>query len=1505
MAFARTNSPPVANDDSYNLHGSNFIGPLLQNDVDDDNDPMHVQVVTSPAHGTLSGVDGNIFFYTLDNFIFIGTDTFTYKACDPSNACSSPATVTINIHNLPPTAGPDQYTVRGNTIIGPLQVNDSDPDNDSLSEPILIVSAAHGTVFGVPVPPFAIGQKEYVPDTGFSGTDSFVYQVCDRFNACASATVTLYVIADGEDDGATSCNARVGRPVNVTNGNVYLQQGDYELPGIGPELDVTRTYNSKSQRVGLFGKGWSTAYDESIVVYDNNLARLNQEDGRAIYLGRQIGSSGAFAPLVGDFHGSLVQNGGAGFTLTLKDGSVSQFNSTGKLVSRADRNGNITTLTYDGNGFLSSVTDPFGRVLTVTTDGSGRALTIGDPLGTIATYTYGGSNELLSVTYAENSAFQFGYDGDLRLTSVTDALGNLVESHTYDAQGRALTSESQGGVERYSLSYLSNTETEVTDALGHVTKYINDKSKGRNVVTRLEGLCSCGGGGSQVQTWTYDNQLNVTNQTDALNHTRTFTYDTNGNRLTETDATGTVTYTYNGFGQVLTRTNQLGGVTTITYDPLGNPLTAKDALNNTTAFTHDSHGLPLTVTDARGKVTTYTWDAHGRMTQSKDALNQTTDFAYDARARLTSVTNALNETISYQYDAAGRLKKITFPDSNFVSNTYDLAGRRTRVTDPRGNETNFAYDGAYRLTRVTDATSHATSMGYDAMSNKTSMTDALGRVTNYQYDDFNRLKQVIYPPAATGARALQELFAYDAAGNVTKKTDTAGRATTFVYDNVNRLASSTDAANELTAFQYDALSRTTAVVDALGQHYEFAYDDLGRQTGMTRGEASMSFAYDAVGNQTARTDYNGATTNYTYDDLNRLTTIVYPDDTNAAYRYDALSRLTAAVNENGTVSFAYDNRGRIASTTDVFNQTLSYTYDANGNRTALIVNGATYAAYSYDALNRLTDLGDGAATVAVYAFDAVSKPTSQTLRNGVVSTYEYDGHDRLTRLRDVRGATPILDNQYSYNTAHQITGVAGLGGAHAYGYDQVNRLTSATHPITDAESFAYDEVGNRTSGGGVEYVYGPANRLAAFGSLQFSYDANGNQLTRISEPTASTRTYDFENRLTEVQIGGGSGGSIGLDPRVTTIGYKYDALGRRIERTPSDGRVEKFLYDGQDVVQDLDGDGAVRVSYLNGPGIDNKIRQSDANGNLYFSTDHLGSTRALTDDSGSVVEQIDYDSFGNRNGGGSGRTRYTYTGREYDAATSLYYYRARWYDPLAGRFISEDPIGLAGGVNQFTYVGNNSLNATDPTGLYEIDVHYYLTYYLARKTGCFTDQQAREIADHDQLTDDDDDKAPGALRAQRNVAFHAFGTHEQNAIRQNELWGLATQGSGSLSNLGTFLHFVQDSYSHYDFAGNANTGQAKGGYSPDHTNSNPTKAMVMARKSWDFLNLFGRSKGMCCKPQEPDWAVVAAFASVGYDLSTRTGRMLDATSPMGPQQLRLKIQILDVPWRSANGISRP
>jgi RHS repeat-associated protein len=1337
VTFEVVNEAPLALPDEYNVHGS-FETPLdgpstgvLKNDTDPEGDSrscVFKQVDTALGRATIFA-NGKAAFNPASGKS--GDVSISYTVCDDLGACSE-GLVTFHVVNQSPIAGADVYEVRGSSFETPLETpngvfkNDSDPDGDLLQTSAARVDYPQGVALLS-----ANGKASFIRNAAFpdyAGTFTISYQLCDNLGACSVGDVTFRLIGDGENDGSVSCHSRVGAPINVTNGNMYLRQEDYALPAVGPALDITRTYNSNSQRIGLFGRGWSTDYDQSIAANDSNLARYSQSDGRAIYLARTVGSTGSLLPLEGDFHGSLVQNGGSGFALTMKDGTVRQFNSSGKLVSVADRAGNQTTLAYDAGGKLVSGTDPFGRVLSFTTNANGQVLSISDSLGTIATYAYDGSSRLLSVVYADHSAYQFGYTSSNRLSSVTDALGNLVESHTYDSQGRAVTSERQGGVERVSLNYLSASETDVTDALTHVTKFTIDRSRGRNVVTRVAGVCSCGGAGSQIQNWSYDSRLNVTTKSDALNHVVSYSYDANDNRLSETDGSGTATYSYNALGEVLTVTDKLNGVTSNTYDAAGNLLTTKDALNNTTAFTYNGHGQILTATDARGKVTNFVYDATGNLVQSRDANGVTTFYFYDARSRLTKVRDALSRTTIYAYDAAGRVNKITHPDLSFVTFNYDLAGRRTSVIDERGNATNYSYDGAYRLTAVTDALSHATTYAYDSLSQATSTTDALGRVTNYEYDDFQRLKKIVYPPASAGAPRLFASFAYDAAGNVTQHTDTAARVTSYAYDNVARLASTTDANNQTTRFEYDALNRQTALSDALNQRYQFAYDALGRQIQFVRGGVSLSYNYDAVGNLTQRTDYNGAVTNYVYDNLNRLTTVAYPTRS-ATFAYDPLGNLTRATNENGSVYLSYDNRYRLSTVSDPFNYGVSYNYDAAGNPTRLSLNYATYASYTYDAVNRLTNIKDAANQSFPHGYDAVNRLTARVAPNGITANYSYDDLNRLTALTHSSGANLVLGNQYTYNDAHNISGWTNASGTHAYEYDPLNRLATVANSAQTHEAYAYDAVGNRIgSHASLSYNYQPFNKLASTDTETYSYDNNGNLLTRADGTGTTTFGWNEENQLTQVAL-----------PTGVTVNYKYDALGRRLQRTSSAGANERYVYDGPDVLVDLNADWTVASSYLNGPGMDNHLRQtSSVNGVSYFLVDHLGSTAGITDAAGNVVEQFNYDSFGKTDA--SARTRYGYTGRELDPDTGLMYYRARWYDPGVGRFISEDPIGLLAGPNAYSYAGNNPIWANDPSGLASI-----LVVVGARSNGgaggayiMLLDKNGRRISFRDCDCSDDD-----------------------------------------------------------------------------------------------------------------------------------------------------------------------
>ena len=539
-------------------------------------------------------------------------------------------------------------------------------------------------------------------------------------------------------------------------------------------------------------------------------------------------------------------------------------------------------------------------------------------------------------------------------------------------------------------------------------------------------------------------------------------------------------------------------------------------------------------------------------------------------------------------------------------------------------------------------------------------------------------------------------------------------------------------------------------------------------------------------------------------------------------------------------------------------------------------------------MNGLTKITDGSNLATSYAYDAASKLTSRTLPNSVVTTYTYDGLDRLTRLKDAKNNTVIADNNYTYNTAGQITQNIDQSGTHAYGYDALDRLTSATYTGTAPESYAYDSVGNRTSSQrSATYSYQPFNRLTATSGASYLYNNNGNMISKADSSGTTQFAWDFENRLTQV-----------VTPSSGSVSYKYDALGRRIQSAPSSGASTNFNYDGDDVAQDKTSTNVI-TEYLNGPGVDNKIRLKTGNTVYYSAQDHLGSTTALTDSKGALVERETYDAYGNT--GGSAKTRYGFTDRERESLTGLMYYRARFYDPQLGRFISEDPIGLAGGVNSFAYVSNNPQNATDPSGLYEIDVHYYLTYFLAMKTGCFTDAEAREIANGDQGVDENPATSParGKTKRQRdvNAFYHALhpGSHKPYLDTH---WMIATTGrGGNLTALGWYLHYLQDTFSHAGYT-DPEWGHALGTHAVDKTDDDWRKSMDMARATWDALLKFAAQRGCDCQgsPGSDDmWRQVEEFAKASgggpYD------RRRYSIDEIDPKYLNNKIRILAVPRR--------
>ncbi len=528
------------------------------------------------------------------------------------------------------------------------------------------------------------------------------------------------------------------------------------------------------------------------------------------------------------------------------------------------------------------------------------------------------------------------------------------------------------------------------------------------------------------------------------------------------------------------------------------------------------------------------------------------------------------------------------------------------------------------------------------MSNMTSYKDPLGNITDYKYDDFNRLKEIEYPAASTGATRLKEKFEYDQLGRTKKVTDTANRDTNYVYDLVNRTVTVTNAEGEATQTKYNQRFQTIEVKDALNQIYTFGYDPMGRVLSQTRAGGTMSFEYDEVGNRKKRTDYIGRVTNYTHDNLNRLKKTEYHNGDNnptdklkSEYFYDDISRLTSAVNEAGTVSFNYDNRGRAINTTDVFGRLIAYEYERTPtvNQKRLKLDGSLYASYNFDDAGRLANIVNASdSTTTSFGYDNEDKITSRVFPNGVTTTYEYYNNDLLKRLKDVNTTATLFDRQYSYNSANQIATITDQTQTRTFGYDNVDRLASVLSSIGANETYAFDDVGNRTGShlsSTYGYQTGQFNQLASTTTATYGFDQNGNTTTKSEGSNLWRYTWDNENRLVQAST------------RRQTMRYRYDALGRRVQRyIPGRRENTKFTNDGHDVLLDDDANTGT-TKYLNGPGIDNKLRVQNGSDVKYFLTDHLGSTNALADSTGaiSITSQTAYDSFGNQTSALSTRLR--------------------------------------------------------------------------------------------------------------------------------------------------------------------------------------------------------------------------------------------------------------------------
>ena len=594
-----------------------------------------------------------------------------------------------------------------------------------------------------------------------------------------------------------------------------------------------------------------------------------------------------------------------------------------------------------------------------------------------------------------------------------------------------------------------------------------------------------------------------------------------------------------------------------------------------------------------------------------------------------------------------------------------------------GLTTTYTYDTMNRVATITDPLSNITTYTYDGNGNIATVTDAENRVTVYDhnYQDQPTLIQ----DAKSGLTTMQ----YGGSGCVS----CGGGA--------DKLTSLTDPNDKTTNFEYGPTGHLVREIDPLGQMTQYFYED-GR------------------GNLTRRIDANGRTITYSYDNLNRLTQVTLPDSQTVVYTYHPTTGdLTNVTGPDIGYTFTYDTLGRITGVTDTRGYSLAYAYNDLGQRTQVTLPGSQTIAYAYDTGNRLSNLTSEAG-VFTFGYDSRDRRSSLAFPNRITAAYAFDNADRLTSLIHSATSGDVLNIAYPQldNLGNRIQRTED-GQTTTYGYDELYRLLNAAN-TQGTETFTYDAVGNRLSGPTVKdtpanaYDYNDTHQMIQGRKFDYTYDNNGNQTARaLKNGKGWIQEWDAQNRLTKVER------TNGADSR--TVTFKYDPFGRRIEKKVVDvfsgvtaTTTTAYVYDGEDIVlqvETIEAGGTTAVTesrFIHGPGIDEPLVMVRNGQNYFYHADGLGNIVAITDQSQNIVQKYSYETFGLPTPSDPAfRQPYAFTAREWDRETGLYFYRARYYDPMEGRFISKDPIGFAGGdVNLYGYVWNRPVNFADSFGLW-------------------------------------------------------------------------------------------------------------------------------------------------------------------------------------------------------------
>ncbi len=1029
---------------------------------------------------------------------------------------------------------------------------------------------------------------------------SLALTACVPFSATVANDVPV-TRRTGLGDGV----AYTAQGVNPVTGNQFQWFRDLFVPGAGLNVDLVRYYNSLSNEVGLFGKGWSSLYDMRVKLEDG-AALVKYADGR---WGKFTPGADGYEAEPGVF--DVLTAEGGGYVLTTPEQVRFEFDGAGVLQAIRNEDGQALTLSYAG-GALDAIVDASGRTFDVTTDSNGLVTRITDPAWRTIVYTYG-VQSLQHTTYLRQLRGPQAVNAGTDLLAMTNANGGST-NYAYDAAGGYLSRVS----DPMGITYLENQYTPD----GKVASQKNGKEDQGEWDYDLENMKATFTDNEGNKTiYYFDSQYRVSKEEDALGFTVEYEYDDKDNITMRKDKRGNVwRYTYDERGNMLTQSDPLDtwslydrDVTTWTYDDKNNPLSMTDALNHTWTYEYNDKGNPIHIVEPNGAETFAEYDSKGQMTKLTDAEERVTTFVYDDHGNRTETHYADGGWTKSTYDDAGHelsrtecLNPPACSETRVTTNVYDKNGNVTQTTDPEGAITRFEYDKNNMLvkkidrrngewmweyddelnpTKETDPLKRVTTHTYNKMSKRLSTTDAENRTTSFEYDKLYRMTQVTDPAGSIYT------YEYDPNGNLLTLTDPLNYRTRFVYDATNRRKFVYDALGGMTEYCYDPLDRIVQAFDPRRAEVQLTYDSVGNQVEVLDPLGNrMTLGYDKVHNVTRQTvgipsdgvESDGATTTMVYDARNRVIRSTDPLSRTTRTDYDGVGNVVKMTDPLGFAStFVYNKNGWMTTMTDALGGITAYEYDPEGATTAMVDANGHRTGYGYDLAGQLLTVTDPLNQSTTFGYDKVGNQTKVTNARGQTTTYAYNALNLLVQETD-----PLAHvTTYEYDQLRRMTARTDAAGKMTrYAYNALGWLTSVTDALNQTTRYEYDEVGNRTAivdanGITTTFEYNFLDQLKREinpleKTWEYSYDARGNMVRRVDGKWQATYyEYDKANQLIATVYGesanmsavafeyDANGNEIAMRDWNGDWTYTYDALNRRLSATDYQGRTLQWEYD--------------------------------------------------------------------------------------------------------------------------------------------------------------------------------------------------------------------------------------------------------------------------------------------------------------------------------------------------------